>query len=73
MNHGKLIIRYRDTGEVLAIPKQPRPKLCHTCRAYATWAMQEAVQATLIDLDTLVKRQIHLRHTYFCEYHVKKA
>ena len=73
MSKGKLIIRYVDTGEVLTIPKQPRPKLCHVCHAFPTWAMQEAVQATLIDLKAQVKRQIHLRHTYFCGYHVKTA
>jgi len=73
VNKGKLIIRYVDTGEVLTVPKQSRPSLCHVCHAYATWAIQEAVRATIIDLDALVKHQIHLRHTYFCAYHVKTA
>lgn len=73
MKYGKFIVRYVDTGEVMFIPKRPRQRLCRTCHAYATWALQEEVQATIITLKPEVKRQIHLRSTFYCAYHIKIA
>lgn len=73
MNRGKLIVRYADTGEPYPLVKEPRPRLCAKCHAFATIGSEQVHEMVVIDLDANVRRQYSLVTTYFCDYHGKFA